>query len=173
MENLQNCINNDLANNYGNLCQRVFAFIKKNCSNKIPDAKELKENDKKLLNQLKDEIPNLKELINKQSLNEFIKVVVGYSFDANKYFNDSEPWTVKKTDIKRMEVILFTVCEQIKNISILLNSIIPIATEKVLNTMNIDTKNLSIDQINNLGCFNHNKELKELDILFKKVENDN
>ncbi len=173
MENLQNCINNDLANNYGNLCQRVFAFIKKNCSNKIPDAKELKENDKKLLNQLKDEIPNLKELINKQSLNEFIKVVVGYSFDANKYFNDSEPWTVKKTDIKRMEVILFTVCEQIKNISILLNSIIPIATEKVLNTMNIDTKNLSIDQINNLGCFNHNKELKELYILFKKVENDN
>ena len=26
------CINNDLANNYGNLCQRVFSFIKKNCS---------------------------------------------------------------------------------------------------------------------------------------------
>ena len=33
---LKNCINNDLANNYGNLCQRVFSFIKKNCSNKIP-----------------------------------------------------------------------------------------------------------------------------------------
>ena len=29
MENLKNCINNDLANNYGNLCQRVFSFIKK------------------------------------------------------------------------------------------------------------------------------------------------
>ena len=36
LENLKNCINNDLANNYGNLCQRVFAFIKKNCNNKIP-----------------------------------------------------------------------------------------------------------------------------------------
>ena len=34
MENLKNCINNDLANNYGNLCQRVFSFIKKNCSKK-------------------------------------------------------------------------------------------------------------------------------------------
>ena len=55
----------------------------------------------------------------------------------------------KKTDIK-MNEILFTVCEQIKNISILLNPIIPISTKKVLNTMNIDTKNLSIDQINNL-----------------------
>ena len=29
LENLKNCINNDLANNYGNLCQRVFSFYKK------------------------------------------------------------------------------------------------------------------------------------------------
>ena len=29
MENLKNCINNDLANNFGNLCQRVFSFIEK------------------------------------------------------------------------------------------------------------------------------------------------
>ena len=34
--------------------------------------------------------------MNKQNLNEYIKTVVGYSFDANKYFNDSEPWSVKK-----------------------------------------------------------------------------
>ena len=27
MKNLKDCINNDLANNYGNLCQRVFSFI--------------------------------------------------------------------------------------------------------------------------------------------------
>ena len=43
MENLKNCINNDLANNYGNLCQRVFSFIKKNCSNKIPKPKKLSD----------------------------------------------------------------------------------------------------------------------------------
>ena len=53
-------------------------------------------------------------------------------------------------------VILFTICEQIKNISILLNSIIPIATEKVLYTMNIEKEKISIDQINNLESFNHN-----------------
>ena len=29
LKNLENCINSDLANNYGNLCQRVFSFIKK------------------------------------------------------------------------------------------------------------------------------------------------
>ena len=35
LKNLENCINSDLANNYGNLCQRVFSFIKNNCKNKI------------------------------------------------------------------------------------------------------------------------------------------
>ena len=50
MENLKNCINNDLANNYGNLCQRVFSFIKKNCSNRIPKPKDLNQQDQSLLN---------------------------------------------------------------------------------------------------------------------------
>ena len=72
-----------------------------------------------------------------------------------------------------MKTILFTTCEQIKNISILLNSIIPIATNKVLETMNVKQGNRFINKINSLECFDHNKELKELDILFKKIENDN
>ena len=35
--------------------------------------------------------------MNNQELNEYIKTVVNFSFDANKYFNDSEPWAEKKT----------------------------------------------------------------------------
>ena len=131
LDNLKNCINNDLANNYGNLCQRVFSFIKKNCDNKIPSSYKLNDLDKKLLNNLRDNLPKLIKLMNKQELNEYIKTVVGYSFDANKYFNDSEPWAVKKKDPERMNAIIFTIVEQIKNISILLNPIIPNSTDKV------------------------------------------
>ena len=35
LENLEKCVNSDLANNYGNLCQRIFAFIKNNCNNVV------------------------------------------------------------------------------------------------------------------------------------------
>ena len=45
LKNLTNCINNDLANNYGNLCQRVFAFINKNCDSKIPRFNKLEAVD--------------------------------------------------------------------------------------------------------------------------------
>ena len=118
-------------------------------------------------------IPHLVKLMNNQNLNEFIKIVVGYSFEANKYFNDSQPWSVKKEDPERMNSILFTICEQIKNISILLNPIIPIATEKVLDTLNVKKENRSINKIDNLECFDRSKELKEIEILFTKIENDN
>ena len=91
LENLKNCINNDLANNYGNLCQRVFTFLKKNCSNSIPVGKNLNSNDLKLLDEIKKNTPKLIELMNYQDLNEYIKMVVSFAFDANKYFNDSEP----------------------------------------------------------------------------------
>jgi len=173
MENLKNCINNDLANNYGNLCQRVFSFIKKNCDNKIPKSSKLKNSDKKLIDNLKNNLPKLINLMNNQDLNEYIKMVVSFSFDANKYFNDSEPWAVKKNDPDRMKTILFTITQQIKNISILLNPIIPNATKKVLTLMNPANENLSIDKINDDNFINYENELDKLEILFDKIENDN
>ena len=173
LENLKSCINNDLANNYGNLCQRVLSFIKKNCSNKIPVPNKLTDLDKNLISNLKNKLPNLIELMNNQNLNEYIKQVVSFSFEANKYFNDSEPWALKKIDPSRMETILNVISNQIINISILLNPIIPEATSKTLNTMNIDIKNIKIDSINDPNIIKHNKELKNLEILFKKIDSDN
>ena len=173
LENLKNCINNDLANNYGNLCQRVFSFIKKNCDNKIPFSSKLSDSDKLLLNNLKDSLPRLISLMNNQELNEYIKTVISFSFDANKYFNDSEPWAIKKIDPERMRAILFTIVVQIKNISILLNPIIPITTNKVLAMINLSKKNISIDNIKDDNILNNKIELGNLEILFSKIEDDN
>ena len=102
-----------------------------------------------------------------------IKMVVNFSFDANKYFNDSEPWAVKKNDPERMKAILYTIIQQIKNISILLNPIIPDSTLKVLKIMNISSTDIKITNISNPDLLDHNKELQDLEILFKKIENDN
>ena len=173
MENLKNCINNDLANNYGNLCQRVFSFIKKNCNNKIPKQKNIKDIDKNLLENLQKKLPNLIDLMNKQNLNEYVKTIISFSFEANKYFNDLEPWAVKKTDPVRMNAILHTIVQQIKNISILLIPIIPISANKVLNTINLEKGEIKLENILNSDLFNYDKELKDLEILFKKIDDDN
>ena len=88
-------------------------------------------------------------------------------------FNDSDPWKEKKTNPNRMNTIINTICEQIKNISILLSPVIPNATDKVLNSMNVKNDDRLINQIKKFNTFDHNKELAPLEILFRKVENDN
>ena len=147
--------------------------MKKNCGNKIPKPSELLDEDYQLINNLKKNVKNLINLMNNQDLNEYIKTVVNFSFSTNKYFNDLEPWAVKKKDPERMKTILFTVSEQIKNLSILLNPIIPNATNKVLDTMNIDINTRKLDIIDNLNSFDHSKNLKDLEILFNKIDNVN
>ena len=170
LENLKNCINNDLANNYGNLCQRVFAFLKKNCNNKIPKNASLTNEGKLLTNKLKKDLKKLNEFINEQDLNNYIKQVIEYSFDSNKYFNDSEPWSLKKTDVKKMNSILYSIVEQIKNISILLLPIMPISANKILDIINVKKELRNISEIDNNKSLNHDKELGNIEILFKKVE---
>ena len=173
MGNLENCINNDLANNFGNLCQRVFSFIEKNCMGKLPVPGELEKVDLFLVDNLVNNVEVLIEDMNKQDLNNYIKKVVEFSFNANKYFNDLEPWSLKKTNIERMNTILYTIVTQIKNISILLSPIIPISSDKILDIMNLKKDDRFLKSINNKNIFDHNVEFKKTSILFKKIENDN
>jgi methionyl-tRNA synthetase len=173
MENLKNCINNDLANNFGNLCQRVFSFLERNCSGKIPKPTKLEKIDLDLTNNLTDSVDELIADMNKQDLNNYLKKVVEFSFSANKYFNDLEPWVLKKTNIDRMNNILYTIITQIKNISILLSPIIPISSEKILDIMNLKKEDSLLESISKKNVFDYNIEFKKTSILFKKIENDN
>ena len=56
-----------------------------------------------------------------------------------------------------MNSILYTISEQIKNISILLNPIIPVSTKKVLDTININENEISITTITKDNVLNHDK----------------
>ena len=58
--------------------------------------------------------------------------------------------------------ILNTIVEQIKNISILLNPIIPISTEKVLNTINIFEKDILIENYSDRVDPNMEKQLNQI-----------
>ena len=169
LKSLENCINSDLANNYGNLCQRVFSFIKNNCNNKVIKTKNITANDKKLIEDTKKLSEKLRENMKNQNLNTYLKSVLEISFLTNKYINDEEPWKLKKSNAEQMCNILYISLEQIAKISILFNPIIPIATTKVLDSLNIkkDKRNLSF--LDGEDIFSKEINIKDLNILFKKI----
>ena len=170
IENLKNCINSDLANNYGNLCQRVFSFIKNNCNNLVVKKGDLSDNDKKIIKETNELTSDLRELIENQNLNNYIKSVINISFLTNKYINDEEPWKIKKENINKMNNILHISLQQIAKISILLNPIIPIATNKVLNALNINHAERNYSFLDGKKIISDKVNIGSLNILFKKID---
>ena len=168
LKSLENCINSDLANNYGNLCQRVFSFIKINCNNKISGRTNISLIDKKLINDTNNLTKNLRNEMDNQNINNYIKSVINISFLTNKYINDEEPWKLKKNNIEKMNNILFLSLEQIAKISILLNPIIPESTTKVLNALKIKNEHRNLNFLDGKDLFVNEIEIEGLDILFKK-----
>ena len=169
LKSLENCINSDLANNYGNLCQRVFSFIKTNCKNKLIKTKNISEADNKLIKQTKVLTQNLRSEMNDQNLNNYLKSVINISFLTNKYINDEEPWKLKEHNKEKMNNILHLSLEQIAKISILLNPIIPVATTKVLEALKIDSKFRNLSFLEGKNILPNNTQISELNILFKKI----
>ena len=173
LDSLKNCINNDLANNFGNLCQRVFSFVSKNCNSEIPPCNKFYKEDELILNNLIKKIPYLQNAMNNQDVNIYIKEVINFSFDANKYFNDLQPWALKKNNLERMNSVIYTILNQIRSISILLSPIIPQSSNKILNILNINDKGRTIKKILDIKFLKSGSKIKKTDILFKKVEDDN
>ncbi len=171
-DRLEDCINSDLANNYGNLCQRVIAFAIKNCDGKIPEKIKFEDDDLNILNKFKDNLENIRSKIDQQNLNFYIDYIVNSLFEANKYFNDQEPWK-KKDDITRLNTIVFTSLEIIRKISFLLYPIIPGSVLKALKIFNLGENDIKLQDISKNEFLIKGNSINKIDILFKKIEKDN
>ena len=171
-ERLEDCINSDLANNYGNLCQRVTAFAAKNCDGKIPSIIKFQDEDLLILNKFKDNLDNIRSKIDDQNINFYIDYIVNSLFEANKYFNDQEPWK-KKDDLLRLNTIVYTALEIVRKISFLLYPIIPASSLKALKIFDIKENKVKLNTITNNEFLTKGNNLNKIDILFKKIEKNN
>ncbi len=168
-DKLEDCINSDLANNFGNLCQRVLAFNEKNCNLKIPKKVNFSTEDNKILDNFNKNLNELRKFIDVQDLNSYINFIVNALFDANKYFNDQEPWK-KKNDKNRLNTIVYVSLEIIRKISIMLYPVIPDTILKVLKIFNIKENEIKFESIQNHDYLVEDTKINKIEILFKKIE---
>ena len=168
-ERLEDCINSDLANNFGNLCQRVTTFGIKNCNGKVPNNTEFTDEDIKILDNFKINLNVIREKIDKQDINFYINFIVNALFEANKYFNDQEPWK-KKDDLKRLNTIVYTTLEIVRKISFMLYPIIPDSSLKALKIFDLNEEDIKFSTLDNHKYLKPENNINEIKILFKKIE---
>jgi methionyl-tRNA synthetase len=171
-ERLEDCINSDLANNFGNLCQRVTAFAIKNCNSEVPKDIKFEKEDLNILDRYKNNISIIRDKIDNQDINFYIDFIINSLFEANKYFNDQEPWK-KKDDLTRLNTIVYTTLEIVRKISFLLYPIIPQSSVKALKIFDLMEEDINLTSIENNEFLVKGKKINKIDILFKKIDKNN
>ena len=169
-EKLESCINSDLANNYGNLCQRVVSFSEKNTNLTVPIDIKFNNEDKKILSNYSRDYTKLINCVDRQDINSYVKFIIDQLFAANKYFNDQEPWK-KKSDKLRLNTIIYVSLELIRKITILLYPIIPDTSIKVMNIFNLNINDIKFVTLKENENLKRGSKINKIGILFKKIEN--
>jgi methionyl-tRNA synthetase len=155
---------NDLANNIGNLSNRIFTILDKNYGCKVPQINDGYTINSNLLVDKKE----INQFIDAYELHNYTKYIHSYSSIINKYVNDNEPWNKKNNSEQNIKNILFSTLVALKNIFILLYPVMPLASIKFLKSLNINEHEIKMDIINEKLIIND--QLTKPDILFKKYE---
>jgi len=164
--------NADLSNDIGNLASRTLAMINKYRGGKIPGKtaspgfdtawKDTRDTSIKMLEQFR--------------FSEYLIKVWDFINLANKHIEDSQPWTLAKSDRaedrQKLDSVLYEVAESIRLSTILLIPFMPSACQKILTQLgiarNIDDMRIVTD--GGWGSFTGGTEIGEREILFPRIE---
>jgi methionyl-tRNA synthetase len=168
-EDLQAKNNNELGAILGNFVNRTFVFAEKYFDSSVPKLGKLEEIDKNIIESLKSYSNRIANYYESYKFKDAVSESMNLVRDANKYFNDTEPWKAIKENPERCATII-NVCLQLCHaFSILFNPVLPFASEKLFKMLRGDKSNYSWEKIPEL-CLESGHKLNKPEILFKKIE---
>ncbi|MBI2106163.1 methionine--tRNA ligase [Candidatus Woesearchaeota archaeon] len=147
-------LNNELANELGNLVSRTLSLAEKNF-----------KSVKKQKIELKIELKNIEKLIDNFELDKVLAEIFKIIQSCNQYINKNKIWELKG---KEQEIKIYNLLEALRIISILLSSFMPETSEKINEQLEIKPEKLK-------DCkFGIAKEYKvrRKGVLFKKIEDE-
>jgi len=130
-------MNGDLANAYGNLCQRVLSIVAKNCGEKVPAKGALTEADTSLLDRAKGLLAVVRAELDEQAFHRALAAIWEVIGDANRYVDAQAPWALAKTDPARRDAVLWVLAEAIRRVTLLVQPFMPDSTAKILDQLGV------------------------------------
>ena len=166
-------VNNNLANELGNLCQRTLSLAYNNCEKSIPASiQALTEEDELLLSKARNLRSVCAEAIANQEIHKYVEALVTLIWDANKYIDDQAPWFLRKTDVDRMATVLYVLMEVLRISSILYQPLIPESANKILDQLTVPENERSFEHITSAPLV-FGTQLQKPQIVFSRFEAEN
>ena len=136
MESFIKRYNSDLANDYGNLLNRVSTLIKKNYDGLIPDKGEQTSSEEEIIKSAEALLNGISNKIKEMKINDSIEDIMKFVRSINKYMEEQKPWKLVKEDKVGAGTVLYTAGESMRVATILLSPVMPNRCAEVLHTFN-------------------------------------
>ncbi len=128
-------VNADLANDFGNLAQRVLSMIHRNCAERVPEPGAFAPADEALLASVDAALAEMRAAFDVQAFHQAIEALWKRVGEANHYVASEQPWVLRKQDPARMRTVLYVAAEAIRRLAILAQPFTPDAMARLLDQL--------------------------------------
>ncbi|MEE8247685.1 MAG: methionine--tRNA ligase [Alphaproteobacteria bacterium] len=128
-------LNGDLANDFGNLVQRVLSMINRNCEARVPEPGPLEAVDRALLEQAGGVLEAMRRELDVQAIHRALTLLWEPIGAANRYVDEQAPWELRRTNPERMATVLWVLAECLRRLAILAQPVVPDAAGRILDQL--------------------------------------
>ena len=127
--------NTDLANDLGNLAQRVLSFVAKNAGGEVPQHGAFEAADRALLDAAGALLAIARAELDQQAFHKALEAIFAVVAEANRYVDAQAPWTLRKTDPARMASVLYALMETLRLVGLVLQPFMPTSIARLLDLL--------------------------------------
>ncbi|MBI3003918.1 MAG: methionine--tRNA ligase [Ignavibacteriales bacterium] len=137
LKDFQARTNNELADILGNFVNRTFAFAERHFDGNVPALGRPGKLDKEMLALMKNAPGTIGGLIERYKFREATFESMSLARNANKYFNDSEPWKTIKSDPGQCSTTIRICLEVVRSLAIIFQPVIPHFSARMWSMLNL------------------------------------
>lgn len=169
---LVNRSNGELANDLGNLSQRVLSMVYKNCGQSIPQPADFSAEDTALINSAHNMLSEVRVSIDKQAYADALEAIWVVVRASNSYVDKQAPWQLHKINSERMNTVLFVLMEVLRLIGLIMQPFTPDSASHILDQLGISSDERSFSFFSKRNALSIGKHIDQPKPIFKKLELD-
>jgi methionyl-tRNA synthetase len=163
--------NNELVAILGNFVNRTLVLTHKYYNGKVPVAAEYTKNDILLLEEISKYPAKIAASIEQYRFREALSELMNLARLGNKYLADNEPWTLIKTDEKRVQTIMNLSLQISANLAVLMEPFLPFTSVKLSKMLNLNP-GLKWNDATRTDLLLAGHQINAAALLFEKVEDE-
>lgn len=171
LAHLRESISADLADDLGNLVQRLCVLADKYNKNMVHPTTCWSDQSIHLRDGMLAMIDIVQNAMQDYSFHIALSHIWTFIKQINSYFHVMEPWKKAKTDMVLFEEVLSATCHSLRAVALLLWPVMPHKMESILKAIGVDISlQTAVLHELELDVWSHAFLVRKVDILFKKWE---